>query len=162
MGLHKAFVLSVHNRVVGECHQSFTTAPKMRACVHFLAIGPKRRTANSFGLDLKCFYCPLGIVKFFKVPFGKLISRVFCSNSLATPLIFPLASIWRLKAASNLEAVKLTLLNKSCSNQKILADLLLKLLKLIKPIRGDFFEQLLFNKVDFGASDFEAAVGLQI
>ena len=24
------------------------------------------------------------------------------------------------------------------------------------------FEQLLFNKVDFGASDFEAAVGLQV
>ena len=68
-----------------------------------------------------------GVVKFFKVPVGKLILKAVYPNSLVTPLIFPLASIWRLKAASNLEAVKSTLLNKSCSNQKILTDLLLKL-----------------------------------
>ena len=77
----------------------------------------------------KLLNCVVGVVKFFKVPFGKLISRVFYPNSLATPLIFPLASIWRLKAASNLEAAKSTLLYKSCSNQKIIMDLLLKLLK---------------------------------
>ena len=84
-------------------------------------------------LDIK-FRCNVMYVcfrgrQFFKVPFGKLISRVFYPNSLATPLIFPLASIWRLKAASNLEAAKSTLLYKSCSNQKIIMDLLLKLLK---------------------------------
>ena len=69
------------------------------------------------------------VVNWKKFSIGKLISRDFDPKSWAPQMIFPLASIWRLKAASNIEAAKSTLLNKSCSNQKILADLLVKLLK---------------------------------
>ena len=72
----------------------------------------------------------VGVVKFSKVPFINCFSTDFGPKVTDLPSVFHLTSIWSCKAASKLEAVKSTLLNKSCSNQKILADLLLKLLKL--------------------------------
>ena len=66
-----------------------------------------------------------------KLSIGKLKSRDFDIKSLANPMIFHMTPIWSFPEASKSEAPKSTLLNKSCSNQKILADLLLKLLKLV-------------------------------
>ena len=66
-----------------------------------------------------------------KLSIGKLKSRDFDIKSLANPIIFHMTSIWSFLEASNSEAPKSTLLNKSFSDQKILADLLLKLLKLL-------------------------------
>ena len=58
---------------------------------------------------------------------------------------------------------KSTLLNESCSNQKIIADLLcIPVFKVLVINQGFLFQQLLFNKVDFPPTNFEAAVGLQI
>ena len=64
-----------------------------------------------------------------KVSFEHLKSRDFDPNSWAPPMIFHLTSIWSSAAASKLEAVKSSLLNKSFSDQKFLADLLFQLLK---------------------------------
>ena len=75
--------------------------------------------------------CPLGVVKFFKVPFIKCFSTDFGPKVTDLPSVFHLTSIWSCKAASKSEAPKSTLLYKSCSNHKILVDLLLKLLKLV-------------------------------
>ena len=61
----------------------------------------------------------------------QLKSKDFDLKSLANPMIFHMTSIWSLAEASKSEALKSTLLNKSFSDQKILADLLLKLLKLL-------------------------------
>ena len=69
----------------------------------------------------------VGVVKFFKVPFIKCFSTDFGPKVTDLPSVFHLTSIWSCKAASKSEAVKSTLLNKSCSNQKILADLLYQL-----------------------------------
>ena len=73
----------------------------------------------------------VGVVKFSKVPFINCFSTDFGPKVTDLPSIFCLTSIWSSTAASKSEAPKSTLLNKSCSNQKILADLLLKLLKLV-------------------------------
>ena len=67
------------------------------------------------------------VVKFSKVPFINCFSTDFCPKVTDLPSVFHLTSIWSCKAASKSEAVKSTLLNKSCSNQKILADLLYQL-----------------------------------
>ena len=71
----------------------------------------------------------VGVVKFSKVPFINCFSTDFGPKVTDLPSVFHLTSIWSCKAASKLEAVKSTLLNKSCSNQKILADLLYQLYK---------------------------------
>ena len=77
---------------------------------------------------------------FFVFLYLKYLGKIYFNpNSSAPPMIFPQASIWRLKAASNLEAAKSTLLQKSCPNQIILADLLPQLLKVDLQIRKDFF-----------------------
>ena len=60
-------------------------------------------------------------IKFFH---AKQFWIVLWSSTPVATFIFPAASIWSPTAASKLGAVKSTLLNKSCSNQKILADLL--------------------------------------
>ena len=75
--------------------------------------------------------CPLGVVKFFMVPFIKCFLTDFGPIVTDLPSVFHLTLIWSCKAASKSEAPKSTLLYKSCSNQKILVDLLLKLLKLV-------------------------------
>ena len=54
-------------------------------------------------------------------------STDFGPKAIDQPNSFCLASIRSCKAASKLEAPKSTLLNKSCSNEKILADLLLQI-----------------------------------
>ena len=66
----------------------------------------------------------LGVVEFFKVPFVKCFSTGFGPKVTDLPSNFPLTLFWSCKAASKSEAPKSTLLYKSCSNQKILADLL--------------------------------------
>ena len=58
----------------------------------------------------------IGVVKFSKVPFIKCFSTDFGPKVTDLPSVFHLTS---------------TLLHKSCSNQKIIVDLLLKLLKLV-------------------------------
>ena len=73
----------------------------------------------------------VGVVKFFKVPFIKCFLTDFGPIVTDLPSVFHLTLIWSCKAASKSEAPKSTLLYKSCSNQKILVDLLLKLLKLV-------------------------------
>ena len=60
--------------------------------------------------------------------FSQKIGLDYCSPQIEVVLQ---TSIWSLAEASKSEAPKLTLLNKSFSDQKILADLLLKLLKLL-------------------------------
>ena len=70
--------------------------------------------------------CMLGVVN------SKKFVLIKCCTSKATDqssIFVPpqSGSIWSCKAASKSEAVKSTLLNKSCSNQKILADLLYQL-----------------------------------
>ena len=65
----------------------------------------------------------VGVVKFSKVPFINCFSTDFGPKVTDLPNIFHLTSIWSCKAASKSEALKSTLLYKTCSNQKILADL---------------------------------------
>ena len=72
----------------------------------------------------------VGVVKFFKVPFIKCFSTGFGPIVTDLPSIFCLIQIWSCTVASKLGGLKSTLLNKSCSNQKILEFLFLKLLKL--------------------------------
>ena len=72
----------------------------------------------------------IGFVNSKKFFHAKQFWMVLWSNTLVATFIFQAASTWSPTAASKSEAPKSTLLNKSCSNQKILADLLLKLLKL--------------------------------
>ena len=69
----------------------------------------------------------VGVVKFSKVPFINCFSTDFGPKITDLPSVFHLTSIWSCKAASMSEAVKSSLLNKSYSNQKILADLLYQL-----------------------------------
>ena len=85
--------------------------------------------------------CSIGVVKFLRYPFD------FTPKVTDLPSIFHLTSIWSSTAASKSEAMKSTLLYNSCSNQKILADLLLKLLKLVKQICEDFFNLSNFYKI---------------
>ena len=61
-----------------------------------------------------------------KISFEHLKSRDFDPSSWAPPLIFQMTSTSKLGAVS----VKSSLLNKSFSEKKIIADLLQKLLKL--------------------------------
>ena len=73
----------------------------------------------------------LGVFNSKKFPLGGRFSTDFRPKVTDQPRIFCLASIWSCTEASKLEAVKSTLLDKSCSNKKILADLLLQILKLV-------------------------------
>ena len=83
----------------------------------------------------------LGVVNSKKFCCWKRFSTDFGPKVTDLPSIFHLTSIWSSTAASKSEAPKSTLLYKSCSNKKNLL--------------------LLYNKIDFGASDFEVAVHLQ-
>ena len=117
--------------------------------------------------------CTIGVVNSKKFCLIKCFSADFTPKATDLPSIFCLASIWSCKAASKSEAPKSTLLYQSCSNKKILADLMcvfdlwiwfadtsFKSLS-YKSARIFLFDQLLYSKVDFGASDFEAALQLQ-
>ena len=73
----------------------------------------------------------LGVVKFFKVPLIKCFSTDFTPKVIDQPSFFVWPQSGAASGASKLEAPKSTLLDKSCSDQKILVDLLLKLLKLV-------------------------------
>ena len=66
----------------------------------------------------------LGVDGLVEVPFINCFSTDFGPKVTDLPSIFHLTSIWSSTAASKSEALKSTLLYKSCSNQKILADLL--------------------------------------
>ena len=74
--------------------------------------------------------CILGVVNSKKFPRWGHFSTDFGPKVTDLPSIFGLTSIWSCTAASKSGGLKSTLLNKSCSNQKILADLLLQLIKL--------------------------------
>ena len=63
VGLHKVFVLSVHNRI-GECQQSFTTAPIMKACMHILVLTPKegqKKDSKQLRFGFKVFLLPIAL-----------------------------------------------------------------------------------------------------
>ena len=70
-----------------------------------------------------------GVVNSKKFRLIKCFSTDFTPKATDLPSIFRFASIWSCKAASKSEALKSTLLYKSCSNQKILADFIIPILK---------------------------------
>ena len=91
----------------------------------FLKLHPNARADQK---TASAYIWLVGVVNSKKFFHTKQFWIVLWSSTLVATLIFSAASIWSPTAASKLEAVKSTLLNKSCSNRKTLADLLLKLL----------------------------------
>ena len=71
-----------------------------------------------------CFHSLVGVVNSKKFCCWKRFSTDFGPKVTDLLSIFRLTSIWSSTAASKSEAPKSTLLYKSCSNEKILADLL--------------------------------------
>ena len=94
----------------------------------FLKLHPNARADQK---TASAYIWLVGVVNSKKFFHTKQFWIVLWSRTLVATFIFPAASIWSPTAASKLRAVKSTLLNKSCSNEKILADLLLKLLKFV-------------------------------
>ena len=80
---------------------------------------------HAFNLAKKFFHSyAIGVVNSKKFCPIKCFSTDFTPKATDLPSIFCLASIWSCKAASKSEAPKSTLLYQSCSNKKILADLM--------------------------------------
>ena len=81
--------------------------------------------------NMYLFPCGVGVINSKKFCPIKCFLTDFTPKATDLPSNFCLASIWSCKAASKSEAPKSTLIYKSCSGQKVLADLLLKLLILV-------------------------------
>ena len=95
-----------------------------------------------------------------KFSFKYLNVRDFDPNSWAPPMIFHITSIWSSAAASKLEAVKSSLLNKSFSDLKNTSQICCYSnfkSSSNKFMRNFRFHQLLCNKFDFKASNFKAS-----
>ena len=94
--------------------------------------------------------------------FNTVESTDFTPKLSHLPIIFCFASIWSCKETSKLEALNF-IFYKSCSNKKSLWICYTSFKSFsIKSAMIFLFEELLYNKVDFRASHFEAAVQLQI
>ena len=92
---------------------------------HFYYIGPNQKSEHFDDALLNSGEgCTIGVVNSKKFCIIKCFSADFTPKATDLPSIFCLASIWSCKAASKSEAPKSTLLFESCSNKKILADLL--------------------------------------
>ena len=98
---------------------------------------------------ISAVHCPIGVVKFFKVPLIKCLSTDFGPKVTDLPSNCHLTSFWSCKPASKSEAPKSTLLYKSCSNQKNPCGFVIPVLKVsVTNPQGFFIQQILANKAE--------------
>ena len=123
-----AFKVMANTKVVGQfmgqgfCSENGESLPFCQRC-SLTVVACCNLFKHQYGIlwclqQIFCNFCDIlssllldpfiGVVNWKKFWFGKLISSDFDSKKWAPPMIFPPASIWRLKAASNIEAAKST------------------------------------------------------
>ena len=90
--------------------------------------------------------------KIFKVPPWGHFSTDYTPKLTDLPSIFHLTSIWSCKGGLKVGGCEINLLNKSCSNKKSSRICYTNFKSFSNKSKRIFwFEQLLYNKVDFGA-----------